>query len=523
LKNLEAQENDIRTVVMQMMKPGEVQTYPIDLLAMAVMNRAVSNIYAFTTLIRQKNFGIAAAVLRLHLDSLLRLSACWLQEKPHELAMLILRGERLDKQKDQYNRLMSDKYLAEQLSEKHPWVLKVYQETSGYVHLSRKHMLLANEVEGKNKLISKISRFDDVSKAQKEEAINCMMEITRLQIGYLQSWNYQKRNPEAVAKVQRLDLVKRMSLKTDFENSEHIIAFFEEKLPEFKNRFEAIKQLVGQTANDENFNNAYQHFVKIFDAVPLMATKLNPDLAITRMRPNYNGEIFSSQSEISYHSDPKKATAGRFNTPGEAIFYGALPIRDNKLDFSLQGCLESCKALIDKTNPVMLQDVTVGLWRLRETLPVVNLCFDEKHLLTNIDLKIATAHYLKMLKKNYSKAGYQFIHEFLSFFSALSRSENADESIYFVTTALFAAIRYYYTEELGVPFAGIIYPSSATEGIGLNTALVPIAVDQVMFLDKVGMYRFELNKTSDSYKAYPCADLVDVKNGQFIISGYFKP
>lgn len=194
LKELEAVENDIRAVVMQMMKPGEVQMYPIDLMAMAVMNRAVSNIYAFTTMIRQKNFGIAAAVLRLHLDSLLRLSACWLHERPHELAMLILGGERLDKQKDMHKRLMTDKYLAERLSEKYPWVLKVYQETSGYVHLSRKHMLLANEVKDQNKHISKISRFDEVGKDQKIEAINCVMEITRIQIGYLKAWNYQKRN-----------------------------------------------------------------------------------------------------------------------------------------------------------------------------------------------------------------------------------------------------------------------------------------------------------------------------------------
>lgn len=57
-------------------------------------------------------------------------------------------------------------------------------------------------------------------------------------------------------------------------------------------------------------------------------------------------------------------------------------------------------------------------------------------------------------------------------------------------------------------------------GIGLNTALVPVAVDQVMFLDKVGMHRFEMNDAKETYKVFPSADLVDVDHGKFVITGY---
>jgi hypothetical protein len=153
---------------------------------------------------------------------------------------------------------------------------------------------------------------------------------------------------------------------------------------------------------------------------------------------------------------------------------------------------------------------------------VVNLCIDERHLRTNIPLKIATAHYLKQLKKYYSAESYTLIYEFLSYFSELTRTPADDDHAYYITAALFQAIHYYYTEEMKVPFAGLIYPSSATEGTGLNIALVPPAVEHVLLLEKVGMYRFSLNDRKDTYTAAPCSDLVDVSRGEFTITGYTK-
>ena len=88
--------------------------------------------------------------------------------------------------------------------------------------------------------------------------------------------------------------------------------------------------------------------------------------------------------------------------------------------------------------------------------------------------------------------------------------------------ALYEAIRYYFTEVKRVPFTGIIFPSCATEGIGLNTALVPPAVDNCLDPKQVVMYLFILDRSNNEYNSMPCSDLVDVIDGNFNITNYIN-
>lgn len=321
---------------------------------------------------------------------------------------------------------------------------------------------------------------------------------------------------------QKRDLVKKMALQDDLSNAGEIIEYVNRNVKEFYEYFQNIKDLLYKPAINENYNRAFQSFVKIFENIPLMATKLSESRTIVRTRPNYENEEFSKQSEISFHPDPNKIKANRFNAPGIQIFYGALQT-DNKLNLSLTSCLESCKEFTSSSNPVKLQDMTIGLWQLKEVLPIVNLCFDEQHLSTNISLKNATNQYLAMLKENYSVEGYKFILEFLSYFSELSRISMDNNECYYILSALYAAIRYYQIEIMNAPFAGVIYPSSATEGIGLNIALVPPVINyHILKLSKVGMCRFIFDQENNTYNANPCSDLVDVINEEFRITNY-KP
>jgi hypothetical protein len=315
--------------------------------------------------------------------------------------------------------------------------------------------------------------------------------------------------------MSKIGLVEKMTLQNDFSKSEHIITYLNEHLLEFKNCFQSIKDLLYKPFNGTNYKNAVENFIKVFDILPLMMIKLPSEMAIIRARANYNDEMFFQQSEISYHPNPINIPQGRFNAPGVQIFYGALPIPDNELNFSLTSCLESCKALISKESRVKVQDMTIGLWRLNETMPVVNLCIDKLHLATNLGLQEASIFYLDELKKYYSADSYEFIHEFMSYFSELSRITMSNDECYYILSALFAAIRYYYIEVMNVPFTGLIFPSCATEGVGLNIALVPNAVDYILRLDKVGMQRFILNDLGDTYNSQPCCELVDVVNQQF--------
>jgi hypothetical protein len=519
LLDLESKEEQIRAVAKLLMQPGEVEFFPLDFITIAVMNRALSNIYGFTGLIRQDNYGSAAALVRLHLDSLLRLYACWIYPRPHELANEILSGKPIDKFQDENGAMMHDSHLATRLSEQFPWIINVYKQTSGYIHLSNKHISLSSSINTENMMISgQISRFDHVSNEVKKEAINCMVEITNIQLEFLKGWNYTKRNPETVERIKHIDLITKMNLKSDFSNAKGIIKYLDENLKEFEGYFENIKGLLLKPANDENYTEAFHNFKSIFEYVPLMATFIKEEM-IVRARPNYNGELFSIQSELSYHPDPKYVKAGRFNAPGVTLFYGALQVDKSEVNVSLTSCLECCKGLISKTNPVSLQDLTMGIWHIKEVLPVVNLCFDDLHLKTNIPLKKQASHYLKQLRKNYSIEAYDFIKGMLNFLSTLSSTRDEDNDSYYVLSALFEALRYYYSEVMQSPFTGLIFPSSATEGIGLNIVLVPPAVDHCLSLEKVGMQRFVLN-SKNGYDSQPCCDLADVSDGNFKIANY---
>ena len=69
---------------------------------------------------KARNFLAAAPLIRLQLDSCLRLYAAWLVENPHEFAHKVLRRERVDKLKNQDGKFLRDHYLVEKLAEEYP-------------------------------------------------------------------------------------------------------------------------------------------------------------------------------------------------------------------------------------------------------------------------------------------------------------------------------------------------------------------------------------------------------------------
>ena len=112
--------------------------YPLDLLIIASLNRSVSLIKGFASLIEQKNFISAAPLLRLQLDNCLRLSACTLVSNPHEFAVRIFEGERVNNMKDRNGKKMGDGYLAKKMSDDYPWILDVAENKfeTNYAQLS---------------------------------------------------------------------------------------------------------------------------------------------------------------------------------------------------------------------------------------------------------------------------------------------------------------------------------------------------------------------------------------------------
>lgn len=155
--------------------------YPLDYFISGILSRSLSLIYGFETLIKSSNYISAAHLVRPHLDNYLRLFAAWLVSDPHKFAMQVWEGKAVRKLKDRDGKLLTDAYLKEKAKEEHVWIEDVYNETSGFIHFSNKHIINATKLSSrKDRTLSTfIGKVDhEVSNHNRLEAIICMIQIS---------------------------------------------------------------------------------------------------------------------------------------------------------------------------------------------------------------------------------------------------------------------------------------------------------------------------------------------------------
>jgi len=293
------------------------------------------------------------------------------------------------------------------------------------------------------------------------------------------------------------------------------LCYLNNHLSVMEDKLSLIHGLLKQTVTDDGFNLAINAIHFMIDKIPLQMVKLEAGAPIFRARANF-GQIFSHQQEISYNiARADKITAGRFNRPLEPLFYGSLRVENPGIDPVLHCALECCKELIDDGQAPDIQDVTVGKWLNQGMMPVLNLCFDERHLSANPGLKHNMDRYRQELTEFISPQASEFVFRFMKFFSEQAWAVNKNESSYYIMNAFFYAVRYYYANTLNTAIPGIIYPSAMTDGQGLNIVLVPQAVDRFLRLDMVYMQRFSLDRKTKTYFSAPCSELARVTNGEF--------
>ena len=187
------------------MSPGQA-LFPLDMLAVGVINRSLSLITGFTNLIRQGNYIAAAHLARPHLDNYLRFSAAWLVSEPHDFAMKVMGGTRIDKLKDRAGRNLRDRYLVEIASIEYPWMENVYEQTSGFIHLSKKHVFTSTILKDKEErtVEFRVGKEDKyVADESRIEAVECMIEITNCIIRLLDGWIWTKSNPDTLEDLKK--------------------------------------------------------------------------------------------------------------------------------------------------------------------------------------------------------------------------------------------------------------------------------------------------------------------------------
>lgn len=183
--------------------------YGMDLLATGALNRSRAHIAGFRQLIEAKNLICAGALLRLQLDTALRFYAAFLVEKPHDFALALLQGKKVRDLKDMNGQRMTDAYLVQKLGEEFDWVPRVYERTSGYVHLSATHVfsaidIAAESTETDHAIAFKITAIDKpLPSSIYMEAVDGFCAATDIFLTYVHGWVFTKANPDLIQQWRR--------------------------------------------------------------------------------------------------------------------------------------------------------------------------------------------------------------------------------------------------------------------------------------------------------------------------------
>ena len=205
LAEVEADEKRLLKIAADMLEAYDRSLYEFDLLASAALNRSVALSSGFCIMIREKNLICAGALVRLQLDTALRLFAGFIADQPHEFAMEVFKGNRIDRMKDKSGTRMTDRHLVTQLANEYPWIEEVYERASNYVHLSGTHIKSALSMEDgdSGKIGIKVSSLDrTLPEATYLEAIGAFRECTKIVARYVYGWTFTKANPEEVAQMK---------------------------------------------------------------------------------------------------------------------------------------------------------------------------------------------------------------------------------------------------------------------------------------------------------------------------------
>lgn len=157
----------------------------------AILNRTINLNRGFITLMKDSNYIAAAPLVRLNLDSLLRLFASSQSEFDYEIfAQKVRKGEKISNMKDKANKKLKDFELVQRLKKikDFGWVEDVYEAGSGFVHLSINHIESSYSVDGET-MTGGIRKSDEfISIDEKIAATHFMIQVSMGIRVFIEDW-----------------------------------------------------------------------------------------------------------------------------------------------------------------------------------------------------------------------------------------------------------------------------------------------------------------------------------------------
>lgn len=174
--------------------------YEIDLVHVGVMIRSYGLVDGFLDAFDTWNPIVAAPLVRMQIDNLVRLSYMAHALSATDVARHVIAGGEFRSLKDSDRKFLTDAKLLEHAKPYHPWIEPVYKATSGWVHFSPVHVYAGTRVRGDDDETMTLQiqvplQPERIPLSALQELIRAMVKGTEEIFGYAEVWEQRKGLP----------------------------------------------------------------------------------------------------------------------------------------------------------------------------------------------------------------------------------------------------------------------------------------------------------------------------------------
>jgi len=143
-----------------------------DLFYCASLDRCLSLIDGIILLLRERNLTCAGAILRLQMDNCMRTYAAFIAEDREKVVNCLIYGTPIKNERDINGNKMNDGYLKEVITKIDSRFARVFDQASGYVHLSEKAFYQTiTDIDNDGKLTVRVGH--DLPEKRNEPLLEC--------------------------------------------------------------------------------------------------------------------------------------------------------------------------------------------------------------------------------------------------------------------------------------------------------------------------------------------------------------
>jgi hypothetical protein len=193
-----ASERSIAEVFAEFLVPDKPLTHA-SLYGMGIGRRALALSSGFRLMVENRNSLCALPMVRMQLDTTLRLYAGFFVTDHQSFCLNVRQGKRVNQLRSDDGSMMHDKYLVNRVAKLNPWITDVYEFTSGYVHFSDRHIKEAVRM-GKGENARMVIGPNDFDREPRhfQEPMRCLHHLNLVIEFALRDWFARMCDPQGI-------------------------------------------------------------------------------------------------------------------------------------------------------------------------------------------------------------------------------------------------------------------------------------------------------------------------------------